>query len=133
MAIDPKDLEKQKELNELHRQESALLREKTKAKQEYDIAVQQGSSNQKELAEQLKEVSARYDEVAEKIDNLKYKTDEQAEAQTRLKESLIGIGSMLPGLIGNFDALYGTQLNALTSFSTAIVGPLQDLKEPISS
>jgi len=120
MAIDPKDLEKQKELNELHRQESALLREKTKAKQEYDIAVQQGLPNQKELAEKLKEVSARYDEVAERLDNLKYKTDEQAEAQTRLKESLIGIGSMLPGLIGNFDALYGTQLNALTSFSTAI-------------
>jgi hypothetical protein len=118
MAIDPKDLETQRELNELHRQESALLREKTKAQQEYDIAVQQGGLNQKELAERLMEVSARHDEVAEKLDNLKYRTDEAATATSNLKGALVGIGSMLPGVISSFDQFNGTQFASLTNFNT---------------
>lgn len=120
MAIDPKDLEEQKKLNELHLEEANLLREKAKAQQEYDISVQQGATNQKKLAETLRDVSARHDKVAEKLDNLRYKTDEAANSQSALKSALVGIGTMMPDLIGQFDSLYGTQINSLTSFSKAI-------------
>ena len=120
MAIDPKDLEIQRELNELHRQESTLLREKAKAQQEYDISVHQGGLNQKELADRLMEVSARHDEVAEKLDNLKYRTDEATNAQSSLHATLVGIGTLMPKLTAEFDKFYGTQLDSLTSFSKAI-------------
>ena len=120
MAIDPTQLEEQKRLNELKEQEIALNTRLTSQREEFNDAVMRGASNTKELADAMSQTQKELTEVSDQLDKFTYSTEQAEGSQIKLTAALAGIGGMLPGLIGNFDALYGTQLASLTSFEKAI-------------